>query len=291
MKTITVKYSGFCPGIRKAEKRIDDLRAKNERPVVVLGDLINNKEYIRYLESRGVKTVDTVDEAPEGSLVAIRAAGIDRRLESELRSRRDVVDLTCAIVKDLQTRIEALSRQGYFIVITGKRRHPEVLGLVSYAQDYYVVESEGDLPGLFALLDGKDETAFKLAVLSQTTAERSLFEGTARTLNERYRGRFGIAVFDTICPVTTKREERAILAQKDADVSFVVGDRISSNAGKLFKRLADNGGEVYFVSNLEELTKLGLDMRRYKTALVVSSSSTPDFIERGIVDYLESLER
>jgi 4-hydroxy-3-methylbut-2-enyl diphosphate reductase IspH len=160
---------------------------------------------------------------------------------------------------------------------------------VSYAKDFFVAETDDDTDELYAILDAKSsEPGFKLCVLSQTTMERKFFETVSRAVEERYRGRFEIVVKDTICPVTDKREESALETQSHADVSFVVGDRISSNASKLFKRLANNKPETYFVSNLKELKDLNLDLTKFRTAMVVSSSSTPDFIESEIVAYLET---
>lgn len=290
MDVLKVKYSGFCPGIRSAVKWMDEEAVRGAQPFVVFGELINNKEYIRHLESKGIRTVEDASEVPESHRVAIRIAGIDRCLESRLRERFETVDLTCSIVKKLQNDVAKYSDEGYFIVITGKRKHPEVLGLVSYAKESFVVETESDLDELYAILDSKSrEPGFKLCVLSQTTAERKFFETVSRSIEDIYRGHFEIVVRDTICPVTDKREESALATQSKADISFVVGDRISSNASKLFKRLANNKPDTYFVSNLKELKDLNLDLKRFKTAMVVSSSSTPDFIESEIVAYLESI--
>ncbi len=105
MNVLKVKYSGFCPGIRSAVKWMDGEIEKGAKPFVVFGELINNKEYIRHLESRGIRTIEDAAEVPASHRVAIRIAGIDRRLEARLRERFETVDLTCSIVKKLQNEV------------------------------------------------------------------------------------------------------------------------------------------------------------------------------------------
>jgi 4-hydroxy-3-methylbut-2-enyl diphosphate reductase len=95
---------------------------------------------------------------------------------------------------------------------------------------------------------------------------------------------------DSICSINTLREQEAAELQKDSELTIVIGDRISSNANKLYEILKKSGEkrkqETVFVSNLKELLKTGLDLEKYHSALVVSSSSTPDFVEKELVDYL-----
>ena len=60
----------------------------------------------------------------------------------------------------------------------------------------------------------------------------------------------------------------------------------NANANKLFQKLKIKRKETYFIENLEGLKMLNLPLAEYRSALVVSSSSTPPFIERETVDYL-----
>src|SRR5271157_3418634 len=143
MKVYLPVHSGFCPGVKLAEKKLLDLKIKNKgRGIYVLGKLIHNNSYIEYLKSIGINTSGSDADIPAGALAMIRTHGIDRKIEDRIRKKIEVVDLTCSKVKALQKYIHKLSLEGFFTVITGKKDHPEMLGLVSYADGFYVIENE-----------------------------------------------------------------------------------------------------------------------------------------------------
>jgi 4-hydroxy-3-methylbut-2-enyl diphosphate reductase len=290
MKVIIPATSGFCPGVKSAERKVFEIKKKSpHHPLFINGFLINNKRYIGYLEKNGVHMADTAAQIPAGATVFIRTHGIDRSEERHLRSRYRLEDLTCVKVKKIQREIARHACEGYDTVITGTKNHPEIKGLVSYAAGRgTVVEDKQDLDQVAERHSGTDA---KIFLCSQTTGSRALFS----LAKQRLAAVCGpdlttrLRVYDSICPVTEKKEEEALRLQASADVSFVVGDKLSSNAKKLFSRLAAAKREVYFVEDLEELLALELPLSRFRRALVVSSASTPDFIERRIVEYLSSV--
>jgi len=289
MKVFRSKFSGFCPGVFQAEKKIfEALDAHVGSTIYVLGYLIHNQTYIDFLAKRSVVTVENPEDVPEGELLVVRTHGLQKDIEERLGRSHRVLDLTCPKVKKVQLEIEKHAKLGYHIIITGKRNHPEVQGLLSYAASASVIEKESDIRAFLSDLHGK--RIQKILVISQTTGERELFEKTCREL-EDVLGTKGVEVkvHDSICSITSLREKDALLIQKSVDITFVIGDRMSSNASKLFKILAERDERTHFVDSVEELRKLSLPLERWTTAQVVSSSSTPDFVEREIVEYLESI--
>jgi 4-hydroxy-3-methylbut-2-enyl diphosphate reductase len=291
MRVYVPKHSGFCPGVEYAQKKILAERG-GKRKITVLGHLIHNTRYLRFLEERGILTVHDRSEIPADALVAVRTHGLRRDEEAELSGRFEMIDLTCPKVKQLQLYIERHARQGRFVVITGKRAHPEVRGLVSYARGCLVVERETDLE---AWLAAQGEETAGLAgfegvlVVSQTTGRREFYEWTVRTLREALPSRYPVQAFDSICRITSLREAEALELQKKVDVTFVVGDRLSSNANKLYDVLRRGDTRTYLVQDLDELKALAPDLRSCRAAQVVSSSSTPVFAEREIIRYLSDL--
>ncbi len=302
MKVIVPLHTGFCPGVKRAERIAFEEKRKGRRPIFVLGDFIHNEGYIDYLRQNGIRTVPDLEQIPPGATVVIRTHGLDRLQEARLRERFEVVDLTCSTVKRLQLYIRRHADDGFYVVITGKRSHPEVRGLVSYARDSYVVETEDDLRTLLEDDGALGETLRAgnhrgILVVSQTTGRRVLFDETV----EQIAGRFGesaqaaahesleVKSFDSICGITSLRETEALANQDSVDASFVVGDRISSNATRLYETLRNRDERTYFVRNRDELEALDLAMQRFSAVQVVSSSSTPDFLERDIIAFLESI--
>lgn len=283
MKVLVPEHSGFCPGVKNAERRImAELAKQGGARLAVLGELIHNRNFIDRLRGLGVDTIAAPHEAPDGATVFIRTHGVDRRVEAELRERADAIDLTCGTVKRLQELVRDRAERGAFVVIAGTASHPETIGLVSYAKDRVVIETVAQLD---AFLASPPPPGRAILVISQTTGDPGLFRETARRVSA-LPGRT-VEVVDSICPVTSLRERSALALRDRADLVIVVGDPKSSNAGKLFKALDD--GRARFVEDLAGLKALGLDLSSCRTALVVSSSSTPGFVEREIVEYLESV--
>jgi 4-hydroxy-3-methylbut-2-enyl diphosphate reductase len=289
MKVVTAKYSGFCPGVVHAEKKLFKARAeRGERPICVLGYLIHNQTYIDYLSKNAIVTIKNAADAPEEGLLVLRTHGIQRQIEENLKTTYETLDLTCPKVKKIQLIINEFAVKGYYVLITGKADHPEVQGLLSYADKSRVIEKIEEIPELLKSL--KKENIKKILIISQTTGERELFEKTCDNVREFAAGAdIVVDVHDSICSITALREREALKIQKDVDVTFVIGDRLSSNAKKLYKVLAEKSPTTYFVNCLQDLRDLELPFGNWSTAQVVSSSSTPAFLEREIVEYLEGL--
>ena len=295
MKVFIPPHSSFCPGIKSANSRIFEWQEKRpSKDIYILGHMIHNRRYCDYLKARGIQTVENTGQIPPGSLAVIRTHGIDRRIEAALRDRFEVLDLTCTKVKRLQRLIRKYSMSGYFTIIVGKKTHPEIISLVSYAERYYVVENETDLTIFLnnaSLFLDTDETNYKnIFTLSQTTGNRSLFEKTIQALKDTFKSGFNVQFLDSFCSNTSLREKESLAIQKEVDVTLVIGDALSSNAKKLYEILKNNNKSTFFIQDLDDLIEMNLPLSRYGGAQVVSSSSTPPFIEKEIADYLENLD-
>jgi len=295
MKLLIPRLSGFCPGVKYAEKILFQKRKnKAQIPIYVYGYMINNRKYIDYLKKFNILTVMAINKIEKGTHVAIRTHGINRNEEKYLQNHFQVIDLTCKHVKRVQLKIKEYSDQGYYILITGKKDHPEIKSLASYSHDYFIIETHKDLKvflkkgkKLFHQINKPEYLS--IMVVSQTTGSRELFETTIASVKQKWGQNIKIVVFDSICPVTDKKEKEALKMQKQAEISFVIGDKLSSNANKLYKTLKRKNKNVFFIEDIKELKSLNLCLANYNIALVVSSASTPMFVEKNILAYLEEL--
>ncbi|HAK45045.1 MAG TPA: hypothetical protein DCO79_03885 [Spirochaeta sp.] len=293
MNVLIPGLSGFCPGVKNAENRIFD--ALNSDPTdsyTVLGMMINNRKYIEYLKEKNIETVDELSSIKKGTTVVIRTHGIDRKLQSSLSDDFNLIDLTCRNVKRVQEIIKDHSERGAMVFITGKKSHPEVIGLQSYGMNTLILENIEELdefifnPELGGRRFNPGDYS-EIFVTSQTTGGRKLFESAIEKISRKWPDAV-IESFDSICPVTEKKEVEALSLQSDADISFVIGDPLSSNANKLFKRLKDSDSHTLFIQDVSELKDLNIDFSKVKTSLVVSSASTPQFVESEVIEYLRS---
>lgn len=290
MKILVPRFSGFCPGVKSAEKKILQ-QLKQGRKIAVCGKLIHNQKYIYFLATKGVITLEKKISAPSNYIIAIRTHGLDRQKEDAISQEHQLLDLTCIKVKKLQKLIEQYSSQNYYVLICGKKSHPEVQGLISYAKKVDVLENDADfLTFKNKLKKIKDNQQIQgLFICSQTTGNTDFFQKISRQIQNELPESLTFESCDSICSITSKREEAALALQKQAAITFVLGDKESSNANKLYKRLKDQDPQCFFVQGLEELKALDLDLAKYQKAMIVSSSSTPDFIEQEVAAYLQKI--
>jgi 4-hydroxy-3-methylbut-2-en-1-yl diphosphate reductase len=286
MKVLVPEHSGFCPGVKNAENLI--FREKQKRTgknLYVLGYMINNHSYIAYLSRNSILTVNSLDEVEKDSIVAIRTHGCDRHLEKKIREKFEVLDLTCRNVKRVQLKIWEHAEAGYFILITGKKIHPEIQGLKSYARNHYVIEREDDLT---EFIEKFADNSKKIYIVSQTTGSQELFKKTLGEIQRAFGPTHTIEFYDSICPITARKEREALKLQEQVQITLVIGDRLSSNASKLFKILSENNGETHFFQDLGEMQKSGIEWADIEAAQVVSSASTPDFVEEEVIQFLST---
>lgn len=295
MKVLVPKLSGFCPGVKRAVHKLLEFRnLYPQAELFINGYLINNKQFINFLKCQRIFILDEKDVLPPGTPVFIRTHGIAWPEEERLKKRYRLIDLTCANVKRVQQAIQRHAHESYFTIIVGARNHPEIIGLISYAQKgHVVVEKETELESLKTELERQlaQRRPLKLFLCTQTTGVRELFMTVADFLQGWIKENpdLILKIFDSICPITEKKEAEALRLQKKATVTFVLGDRLSANAQKLYQVLKSQQASTYFVENLSELISLNLLLSKEQIALVVSSASTPSFIEDEVVKYLAAI--
>ena len=157
MNVLLSEHAGFCFGVRRAVDLLEEEIAKGERKVYTLGHIIHNEDFNASLFQRGVKNLseeelDGID--PQSSLVFIRTHGVPLNVEEALVSRGiSYLDATCPFVKKIHGIVSReeeeirLSGERCVFVLLGDSKHPEVLGIVSYAKEnpVVVISSEEEL--------------------------------------------------------------------------------------------------------------------------------------------------
>ena len=75
MEILLAKTAGFCFGVDRAVKLTYRL-VEEGRKVATLGPLIHNPQCVADLAAKGVVTVDTPAQVPDGYEVVIRSHGV-----------------------------------------------------------------------------------------------------------------------------------------------------------------------------------------------------------------------
>lgn len=281
MKIIKADSIGFCYGVDRAVNRTRELLNDNVT-LHVMGEVVHNEGVVEELRNSGL-IVSPDGEIPvpisDNSMAILRAHGVEPAIEMTLRKRfKDVVDLTCPIVYNVFSLATSLERQGYFIVIFGKKKHAETRALIGRLENYLIVEPGYNAAGVLSDLEGKS----RIALLSQTTMDSDSFHGLRDELIANLNCE--VKAYDTICKVTIEREKEATRLGMLCDAVVVVGGKRSSNTRKLYEIVKKTGKKAFHIQKPLELP----DLSEFETVGIISGTSTPATQIQIILDYIES---
>ena len=230
---ILAEHAGFCFGVKKAVNMAYEEIEKANRDGVrlyCLGSLIHNRDVTGELEEKGLVTIKSIDEAPDGCRLLIRAHGEPAETYRKAAEKGiTVIDATCPLVERVHKIAREVSDEGRLLLVVGDRNHPEIIGTLGSADGpAEAVETPEDAASFVRAHKGG-----KITVVAQTTLTLEAFEECAAAALEE--GGEDVCVINTICNATRQRQEAAAELSKKADYMVVLGDEQSSNYKKLLK--------------------------------------------------------
>ena len=290
MKVIRAESAGFCWGVERAIDIARDLAAKGqgERTVYTDGPLIHNRQMMERMETEGVREVGDYqsqmaikveEETKDDSVVVVRAHGISPERRQYLKGLGlPFHDATCPDVGIIAGKIKSHIRKGYDVVVFGDPKHPEVIGLLGYAEGRgYVVQNMDDVENL-------PEFEGDVCMVSQSTMFSHEYTALVDRVFEKYPE---AQVFDTICGATKERQSGvAGLVEKGAEAIVVIGGRHSANTCKLVKLAESHGKPTFHIETADELNPDVFG--RFNTVGVTAGASTPEFIIESVCEHLEA---
>ena len=277
-KVELVADAGFCFGVKRCVLRAEQTAARyGDRPIYTFGPLIHNPQVVERLRSKGIVPIADPAQVPAG-VVIVRSHGAERNvLKQAGKAGHLVVDATCPFVRRAQKLVARLSREGYQIVIIGEESHPEIRGLLSYANSGAVVVSDQ------ASAEGLG-TFPRIGVVAQTTAPSRLFGQVVGALLAKSKE---LQVHNTICQSTEQRRRATAELARRSEVMIIVGGRNSANTRRLVELCRQENRETYHIETASEVSE---DWIRDRTLVGVSAgTSTPDWIIREVFDRLQAM--
>ncbi len=276
MEIVRAASMGFCFGVRDAIEVVREL-GESGTPVYTLGAIVHNPQVAEELEGINVHVIDSLDEAPEGAVVAITAHGAPPDFE-EVAERRGfkVVDTTCPLVTRIQKTAYDLVQQRYSVIVYGDAQHKEVRGIVGWTGGKATVMKKlEDLEGW--------EPTRRVALIAQSTSNVQLFIEVAKELVGRMVARgVEIRVINTICKPTKERQRAVRDLARQVDLVLAVGGVQSANTRKLVQAAEEEGARAYQVQRVEDLQSEWL--RGIERVGITAGASTPDWV----VDQVEA---
>lgn len=280
MKVELAKSAGFCFGVEKAVNTVYEEAKKGNDIVYTLGPIIHNEEVVKDMKKRGVEAVKIEDlsSLPKGTVI-IRSHGVSREIFNFVkRSGHRVVDATCPFVKKIHAIVSVQSGKGKTVVIIGNPEHPEVMGIRGWGdENTYAVEN---IEQFINLELKKDE---EIIIVAQTTFNHKKFQEIIDKIS--ILG-YDVRCFNTICNATQERQAEAKKIASNVDAMIVIGDKKSSNTGKLVEICQEECKNTVFIQTLEDLdygALLSVD-----SVGITAGASTPKHIIEEVQNIVRS---
>ena len=279
MPNISVaKSAGFCFGVNRAITIVNDLIDEGKK-VCTLGPIIHNMEVVNELKQRGCRPIDSIDELTDGETLVIRSHGVKKSIIDELDSKNiDYKDATCPFVKKIHRIVSEADPEKDVVLVAGNHEHPEVEGIISNCEgDCYTFNNEAELDKILNIILQKNYN--QVIVAAQTTFDTKEWKKSVKKIKKVCTN---AKIFDTICSATSVRQSEADLIAAQSDFMIVIGDRHSSNTGKLFNICKRRCPDTVLIETASEL-----DLSKVRSAKqigVTAGASTPARIIKEVLD-------
>ena len=271
--------TGFCFGVKHAINILEKT-AREQGKVETLGAVVHNQQVLQRLERQGITVAKNL-ETVKSKTLAIGAHGVGPEVADRLQKMRlPVVDTTCRFVHRAQKVAQQLSRDGFFVVVYGDVNHPEVKGILAWAN------GEG-----IATLDANDVKNLdplpkKIGVLAQTTQIPANFNNFLKQLVDIALAKDSeLHIIDTICHDIRRRQESAQKLAEKVDLMLIVGDHTSANSNRLAE-LCSRQTETYLIETADDIKSAWI--KGHKHIGITGGASTS---EETINQVLERLEK
>ena len=286
MEIRLAKTAGFCFGVNRAVKMVYSLLDEGKK-VATLGPIIHNTEMVNELKSRGVVTVDSPSDTPEGSTLVVRSHGVARSVMDEIASLNiDCCDATCPFVSKIHSIVSSAdTEKNKSVFIAGDSAHPEVQGIMGNASiPCYTYKNEEELLDLFSNIPAEN---YNTAVfVAQTTFNEKEWKKCCKTIKKVCTNP---EIFATICSATHSRQAEAENLAKSADLMIVIGDRKSSNTAKLYELCSKVCPDTLWIETAQELSPERLS--NVCVACVTAGASTPARIIKEVLDKMDEMTK
>ena len=269
------KTAGFCYGVHRAVDLVQQA-VDAGKPTVTLGPIAHNRHLVQRFAELGVRTVERVEEIPAGATVVIRSHGIPRADYEALEAKQvEIIDATCPSVKRIHQLVAQAEARGRQPVIIGTPTHPEIVAIAGWCEHPLVFSGPEELENW--LEKEPERRNLPLSMVSQTTSTQILWNSCKEISKKRCTN---CEFFDTICNATGNRQKEAAEIAAQCDIMLVVGDRNSSNTGRLAHICAQHCPRVIPVDNAGDLNAADFDCAM--NIGITAGASTPAWIIKEV---------
>jgi len=260
---ILAEPRGFCAGVDRAVRIVEEALRKFGAPVYVRHEIVHNKHVVNRLAAMGAVFVEELVDIPDGKPVVFSAHGVAKSVVAEAKRRGMVsVDATCPLVTKVHVEANRHHKQGAHILLIGHAGHPEVEGTMGQVEDGGITLIETAQDAMTVTPPESDH----LAYATQTTLSVDDTEDMISILKRRFPHINGPRGED-ICYATTNRQQAVKDIAPMADLLLVIGAENSSNSKRLVEvgkiagvrdAMLIAGAEAIDWSNISQAERIGI---------------------------------
>jgi len=242
---------------------------------------VHNQQVLQRLAEIGITVANSIDDI-QAETVAIGAHGVDPRLEDEIRARyTDIVNTTCPFVHRAQAAARRLARSGFLVIIYGDATHPEVRGILGWANGKGVATLDENFIATLEHLPRR------LGILSQTTQIPAHFTQFVKKIIDSTLAKDAeLRIIDTICHDIRERQQAALELANRVDLMLVIGSHTSANTNHLAELCATTT-KTRLVETAEEIQPSWLQGHHHVG--VTGGASTAEETINEVLAKLEAL--
>ena len=278
-KLFIAQPHGFCNGVRRALKCVEDLLPEYAGRVYVYNEIVHNSFVVNKLKNSGVSFTQNLDAIPPDSIVVWSAHGIPPQLAAEAREKNlQTVDATCPLVQKVHDLAREHSAAGDVVIFIGHQNHPETVGVLGCGNILPVstIEDCRKLPEL--------SPEQKVTVLTQTTLCWGDVEKIIGKLKERYKN---LHLLSGICYATSERQQavKELIKNFHAEYILVIGSPNSSNSRRLCETAKNCGAQARLIDDPQEIA--ALEFANVERLGLTAGASAPETLLEQAVNILK----
>jgi 4-hydroxy-3-methylbut-2-enyl diphosphate reductase len=270
---------GFCAGVDRAIKIVEQALEKWGAPVYVRHEIVHNKFVVDRLRDMGAVFVKELDECPDDRPVVFSAHGVPKSVPEAAEAREMIyVDATCPLVTKVHNEARRHHKNALQTIMIGHAGHPETVGTMGQLPEGEVLLVE--TPADVATLQVRDPQ--RLAMVTQTTLSVDDTADVVKALIARFPD-IVVPRSEDICYATTNRQEAVKAVAPHVDALLVVGAPNSSNSKRLvevgsragcsYSQLVQHAGEIDWRA-IEGISAVG----------ITAGASAPEILINGVVE-------
>jgi len=274
---------GFCAGVDRAIKVVDELIELGDAPVFVRHEIVHNHSVVSELRARGAVFVDEVAQIPEGALAVVSAHGAPPQVFRDAAARGlRLFDATCPLVSKVHLEVMAHSQAGRTVFLVGHRSHVEVVGTAAH----YTNATGGGIQVVQDEDEARRATARNpadVAYVTQTTLAVDAVSRVVAVLRERFPALRGPHHAD-ICYATQNRQLAVRQLCQHSQLVLVIGAPHSSNSVRMVEVAQEAGVPARLIESADELDPAWLD--GVQDLGLSSSASAPEALVSATIERL-----